>query len=85
MCPHTAVAYLGLTRYLADHPSEDLTGIFLSTAHPCKFPEVYGEEEKRLLVYPPQVARLEDEPKNTLRMEVSFDRLREVLLARETH
>lgn len=82
MCPHTAVAYLGLQRYLSDDASGDLAGIFLSTAHPCKFPEVYGEAEKRLLEYPPQAAGLEDEPKNTIRMEVSFDRLREILLAR---
>lgn len=82
MCPHTAVAYLGLQRDLAGESSGDLAGIFLSTAHPCKFPEVYGEEEKRLLVYPPQAAALDDQPKNTIGMEASFDRLRALLLAR---
>ena len=35
--PHGAVGYLGLMRYLEDHP--DHTGIFLETAHPIKFRE----------------------------------------------
>ncbi len=35
MDPHGAVGYLGLKRYLKDHP--DWHGIFLETAHPIKF------------------------------------------------
>lgn len=36
--PHGAVASLGLDSYLAGHPG--LTGIFVETAHPAKFPDV---------------------------------------------
>lgn len=38
--PHTAVAYLGLRAYLNENSAKDVTGIFLSTAHPAKFIEV---------------------------------------------
>lgn len=37
MCPHTAVAYLGLTQFLEEHKAEDYYGVMLSTAHPAKF------------------------------------------------
>lgn len=37
MCPHTAVAYLGLTQFLEEHKAEDYYGMLLSTAHPAKF------------------------------------------------
>lgn len=40
MCPHTAIAYLGLKDYLKT-TDKDVTGVFLSTAHFAKFlPEV---------------------------------------------
>ncbi len=41
MCPHTAVAYLGLERYFANTPdAHELQGIFLGTAHPVKFYDI---------------------------------------------
>jgi len=36
--PHTAVAYLGLKKYISGNPAA-VAGIFLATAHPGKFPE----------------------------------------------
>ena len=39
MCPHTAVAYLGLTSYMNESGSE-ANGVLLSTAHPAKFDTV---------------------------------------------
>jgi threonine synthase len=42
MDPHGAVGYLGLTRYL-EKTREDVTGVFLETAHPAKFKEVVDE------------------------------------------
>ena len=35
VCPHTAIAYLGLKSYLKD--AKEITGVFLSTAHYAKF------------------------------------------------
>ena len=40
--PHGAVAYLGLTDYLKE-TTNNVTGIFLATAHPAKFIEVVDE------------------------------------------
>src|SRR5690606_19693748 len=42
-CPHTAIAWLAGERYRAQYPGTYAT-VFLSTAHPCKFPEVVPEE-----------------------------------------
>ena len=39
MCPHTAVANLGLKKWLSEHQGE-CNGILLSTAHPAKFLDV---------------------------------------------
>src|ERR1700748_307152 len=41
-CPHTAIAWQALKDWQQDHPT-GTTGIFLSTAHPCKFPEVFPD------------------------------------------
>jgi len=43
MDPHGAVAYLGLKDYLEEHKSDDITGIFMATAHPAKFIEVVND------------------------------------------
>ncbi len=37
MCPHTAVAYLGLKEYLNESKQDNSIGVFLATAHPAKF------------------------------------------------
>ena len=42
MCPHTAVAYLGLKAY-TNSLSEPVIGIFFSTAHYAKFLNVVEE------------------------------------------
>lgn len=38
MDPHGAVAFLGLKKYFSEEKGE-ITGVFLETAHPAKFPE----------------------------------------------
>ncbi len=37
-CPHTAIAYLAGKAYQHENPGE-YANVFLSTAHPCKFPD----------------------------------------------
>jgi threonine synthase len=81
MCPHTAIAYAGLKRYLDEHPRENVAGIFLSTAHPCKFPDVYEGYAKKLLEYPERARAMEKKEKKALLMENDFRTFREVLLA----
>ena len=38
-CPHTAIAWLALEDYKKENPDADAAGVFLSTAHACKFPD----------------------------------------------
>lgn len=54
MDPHGAVAYLGLTRYL-EKSTKNVTGVFLGTAHPAKFPETMDRIIKDKLTVPPQL------------------------------
>ena len=49
-CPHTAIAWLGIESWRNEHPEDRSSAIFLSTAHPCKFPEAYdGEMYEKVL------------------------------------
>ena len=41
--PHTAVGVKALQKYLVNDKNNDCIGIVLSTAHPCKFPEVMNK------------------------------------------
>ena len=54
MDPHGAVAYLGLTRYL-EESDDDVSGVFLGTAHPAKFPETMDRIINGTLKPPPQL------------------------------
>lgn len=81
MCPHTAVAWLGLKRYLRDHPGSGVAPVFLSTAHPCKFEEVYDQEVRARLVYPDQVKAFGAREKRSTRIAADYDRLKKLLEA----
>ena len=59
--PHGAVGYLGLVKYLEDHPGH--TGIFLETAHPIKFRETVETCLDRELELPLQIRGLLDREK----------------------
>lgn len=78
MCPHTATAYLGLKSYLKDH--QDLTGVFLSSAHPCKFPNAYSDEMWKQVEIPEQAKDLETERRNTYPIANDFKVLKHWLL-----
>lgn len=59
MCPHTAIAYAGLKRYLGENNNGSLSGVFLSTAHPCKFPDVFQSQMLQAMAVPDQIGQLE--------------------------
>lgn len=59
--PHGAVGYLGLKKYLEDHP--ELQGIFLETAHPVKFLEVVEPVIQRSIMLPEQIKAVIDKTK----------------------
>ncbi|MEO0571911.1 MAG: threonine synthase [Bacteroidota bacterium] len=54
--PHGAVGYLGLHKFLNDHP--DCFGIFLETAHPIKFLPVIKATLGIDLPLPPQIQKV---------------------------
>lgn len=80
LCPHTAIAYLGLKEYLKEYPGQNAAGVFLSTAHPCKFPDVYDEDIKKQIVYPSQVGELSDKKKSAVLMDNDFGKLKSFLM-----
>jgi threonine synthase len=72
MCPHTAVAYLGINSYLANHPTEDITGVFLATAHPAKFLDIVEPALNIKVPLPENLAKLVDRPKQATPMSTQF-------------
>ncbi len=44
-CPHTAIAYLASKAFAFENPNSDAANVFLSTAHPCKFPDFLAVDE----------------------------------------
>ncbi|GAA4304953.1 threonine synthase [Compostibacter hankyongensis] len=79
MCPHTAVAYLGLQEFRRESGTGN-PGVFLSTAHPCKFPDVYETDMQPAIVLPEQLASLNGKQKQAVVMENDFSQLKEILL-----
>lgn len=78
MCPHTAIAYLGLKDYLKT-TDEEVTGVFLSTAHYAKFlPEVEPVLGKKLPV-PERLAALLKKEKVSTPMTVDFPAFKKYL------
>jgi len=54
--PHGAVGYLGLKKYLDNHPNKQ--GVFLETAHPVKFLEVVEPVIHQTIAYPNQIKEI---------------------------
>ena len=76
--PHGAVGYLGLKKYLNQHPAEQ--GIFLETAHPVKFLEVVEPTLDLRIAYPEQIRAVIDKTKEAEFIH-SYDELKAFLLA----
>jgi threonine synthase len=79
MCPHTAVAYDGLTQYAAENPG-DYYGVLLSTAHYAKFlPTVEATLGTKVDV-PERLAELLDKQKKSIPMGTDFEGFKKYLL-----
>ncbi|MFN4144256.1 MAG: threonine synthase [Runella sp.] len=80
MCPHTAVAYLGLKAYQASNPNT--SGVFLSTAHYAKFLDVVEEAlEVEAVEIPPRLLSLLEKTKVAIPMSKHFDDFKQYLLS----
>lgn len=78
MCPHTAVAYLGLKDYLSEK-SEPAVGIFLSTAHYAKFLDVTEETVGKQPV-PERLSALLSKEKQATSMSTDFEDFKTYLM-----
>lgn len=79
-CPHTAIAWLAAERHRNAHLGT-YASVFLSTAHPCKFPEVFPPELAAKIVTPVQVNQLGGREKHTVPMDVDFNAFKRFLMA----
>jgi len=79
-CPHTAIAWLAIQAYEAAYSSETDTFVFLSTAHPCKFPDIIPEDIASAMDMPAQVEELKMKEKSATAMGVDFQAFKTFLL-----
>ncbi|MFD0795068.1 threonine synthase [Mucilaginibacter litoreus] len=79
-CPHTAIAWKALKEYRQQNSPEDTAGIFLSTAHPCKFPDVFKPEIAEKIDVPSQVAELEKKESHAVSLSTDFEEFKRYLL-----
>ncbi|MBB5397143.1 threonine synthase [Mucilaginibacter sp. AK015] len=80
VCPHTAIAWKALTAYQDEQNAKDTAGVFLSTAHPCKFPDVFTQDVAGKIVIPQQVKDLDKKPRHATSLSTSFEELKTYLL-----
>ncbi|RZM28303.1 MAG: threonine synthase [Pedobacter sp.] len=83
-CPHTAIAWLALQSYskeaIADgNEDSNESKVFLSTAHACKFPDIFPEEIKASIQIPEQVNSLFSKEKKATAMDSSFESFKRYL------
>lgn len=72
VCPHTAVAYLGLKKYRREN-NEDVNGVLLSTAHPAKFVDLVEATLETEVEIPENLGKLVNREKQAVKMPASFE------------
>jgi threonine synthase len=80
VCPHSAIAWLGIQNWHKEHPEDKSSAIFLSTAHPCKFPEIFPDEILNAIIIPHEVKALEGKPKKADKLGTKFSGFKNYLL-----
>lgn len=85
ICPHTAVAWLGLQAYLTQYPEEreQTQGIFLATAHPVKFYDIVEPALQISVPIPDSLATLLQCPKVAHLLPPDYAALRRFLLSQQ--
>jgi threonine synthase len=71
-CPHTAIAYLAADEY-RNANNFDGASVFLSTAHACKFPDIFPAELAAKIEIPASVRELEGRAKQADELGTSFE------------
>lgn len=75
--PHGSAGYLGVKDYLQDN--QELTGIFLETAHPAKFAEIVEEITGHPVPVPDQLKKFMSGRKNTIQISKNYNEFRDYL------
>lgn len=83
VCPHTAIAWQALKDWQQDQPTGKATGVFLSTAHPCKFPDVLPNHVSKAIEIPEEVKGLEGKTRHAASLGTDFEGFRKYLLKNE--
>jgi len=78
-CPHTAIGYLASRAYQREHPGE-YASVFLSTAHPCKFPGAIPEDLLEKTAWPQGARELSGRPKLATPIPVDYGGFKRYLL-----
>jgi threonine synthase len=78
--PHGAVAYAGLKEYMK---TNEVTGIFLETAHPAKFKEIVEEALSCSIEVPEILAQALKKEKCTIEMNKEYNTFKDFLLSRK--
>ncbi|MCS6822890.1 MAG: threonine synthase [Cytophagaceae bacterium] len=84
MCPHTAVAYLGLRDYMQE-AREELCGILLSTAHSGKFFDIVESVIKAKIQLPLRLQETMQKPKQATLIGNTLADLKKILLSMATN
>lgn len=80
MCPHTAVAYLGMQQFKKEHNIQNANCISLSTAHPVKFGEVITPIIEATIDIPKRLQHIIDGKKQSISLSKDFDSFKTWLL-----
>jgi threonine synthase len=83
VCPHTAIAWQALKDWKKLHSDSEASGVFLATAHPCKFPDVFPDNIAEKIDVPEQVKSLEEKDKQSVILGKEFDEFKHWLLNNE--
>lgn len=81
MCPHTAVAYLGLKAYFSQTNST-ANGVFLSTAHSAKFLDIVEPILDKKLDVPQELESIINKEKVSIQMSKDFEGFKKYLLGK---
>lgn len=76
--PHGAVGYLGLKEAL--NKQDNALGIFLETAHPCKFIDVVEETLNEKVAIPEKLQSLLEREKVSILIDKDYELLKQILL-----
>lgn len=83
VCPHTAIAWTAIADYRKLSNDETSSAVFLSTAHPCKFPDIYEGVIAGRITIPDQVKTLLGKPKQAVELAPEFTDFKEYLMGSE--